>query len=90
MRVWTNLLLVTPLIWRCCQSNYVLPNYLSNRSKYVPKDGALSAVLSITSGVVQGSVPFAIFHVHHSCRVHLNADDVQIYISCELIASKTL
>jgi hypothetical protein len=60
-------------------------------SQCVKADGTLSDVLPITSGVVQGSVLgpllFSMFikdivaHIT-SCRVHLDADDVQLYISC--------
>jgi hypothetical protein len=66
--------------------------YLSDHGQCVQTDGALSADLPITSGVVQGSVlgPLLfsmlindIVHQITSCCVYLYADDVQIYISCE-------
>jgi hypothetical protein len=70
----------------------LIMSYLSDRSQCVQTDDALSVVLSITLGVVQGSVLglllFSMFIKDivcqiTSCRVHLYADDVQIYISCE-------
>jgi hypothetical protein len=72
-------------------------SYLSDRSQCVQADGTLSDVLPILLGVVQGSVLgpllFSMFindivSQITSCRVHLYADDVQLYnihqyISCE-------
>jgi hypothetical protein len=68
-------------------------SYLSDRSQCVQTDGALSAVLPITSGIFHGSIlgPLLfsmlindIIYQINSCHVHLYADDVQIYISCAL------
>jgi hypothetical protein len=70
----------------------LIMSHLSDRRHCVRMDGALSAVLPKTSGIVHGSVfgplLFSMFingivHQITSCRVHLYADDVQIYISCE-------
>jgi Reverse transcriptase (RNA-dependent DNA polymerase) len=70
----------------------LIMSYLSDRSQCVWADGSASNVLSVTSGVVQGSVLgpllFSMFINDivaqiTSCRVHLYADDVQLYISCE-------
>jgi hypothetical protein len=62
-------------------------SYLSDRSQCVQTDGALSAVLLITSGVVQGCpvlVPllFSMFINDIVCQI--TSCRVQIYISCEL------
>jgi hypothetical protein len=70
----------------------LLMSYLSDRSQCVWADGSASNVLPVTSGVVQESVLgpllFSMFindivSQITLCRVHLYADDVQLYISCE-------
>jgi hypothetical protein len=62
----------------------LIMSYLSDRSQCVQMDGALSAVLPITSGVVQGSLlgslVFSMFindiaYQITSCPVHLYAED---------------
>lgn len=67
--------------------------YLSNRSQVVKLDNVFSSELLVPCGVPQGSIlgplMFTIFTADlptilpASCRIHLYADDTQIYISCD-------
>jgi hypothetical protein len=65
-------------------------SYLSNRYQCVSVSEILSKLIAITRGVVQGSVLgpllFSIFINNivaqiDFCRFHINADDVQLYLS---------
>lgn len=64
--------------------------YLFNRSQLVSFDGTTSAPLPITSGVPQGSILGPLLYSLYtarlpsllkSCKVHLYADDTQLYFS---------
>lgn len=66
--------------------------YLSNRSQVVKIDNSFSSEQQVSCGVPQGSIlgplMFTIFTadlpsiLSPNCRIHLYADDTQIYVSC--------
>jgi hypothetical protein len=65
----------------------LIRSYLCGQMQWVSIESQASEILPVTSGVAQGSLFFSLFinditSVIVSCRYHLYANDIQLYISC--------
>lgn len=74
-------------------------SYLTERFQSVFNNGSFSSFASIKSGVPQGSILGPIFfalyindlpNVSKYCKIHIYADDVQIYLDCSTISNESI